>query len=194
MTDEAQNMVLKLPVERAVRGDTKPEVVYDGMSFAQVSAPGGTARDAFHTYWTNKALGSQVGSVVKGGGMDDATKLRTNLMALSKNTDKSYGVCLAMHNIFYTQPESTIYGVKKTGGEPHAISDRLQNPRGCAWDGEGTVYVADRGFGAIFSFAGNMPQLAAVQLTKAVDFDDAFGIAILAQKRPVHKRSLFSWR
>ena len=62
--------------------------------------------------------------------MDDATKLRTNLMALSKNTDKSYGVCLAMHNIFYTQPESTIYGVKKTGGEPHAISDRLQNPRG----------------------------------------------------------------
>ena len=55
------------------------------------------------------------------------------------------------------------------------MSNKLSMPRGCAWDGDGTVYVADRGANAVFSFAGNMPTLDTALLQKAVDFGDAFG-------------------
>merc|ERR1719265_785 len=85
---------------------------------------------------------------------------------------------MATSNIFYTQPDAIVYGVRKTGGGPQVVTDRLTNPRGCAWDGDGTIYVADRGANAVFSFAGNMPELGTALLDKAVDFQDAFGVAV----------------
>jgi len=115
---------------------------------------------------------------VKGSDLPDTSNLATSVQTLSRNADKSYGVCLALNNVFYTQPQTTVYGVKKTGGPVTSVTNRLVNPRGCAWDGDGTVYVADRGANAVFSFPGNMPELSMVEVSKAVDFDDAFGVAV----------------
>mmetsp|Transcript_89020 Transcript_89020/g.247329 ORF Transcript_89020/g.247329 Transcript_89020/m.247329 type:complete len:352 (-) Transcript_89020:82-1137(-) len=177
-TDEPRNQILRVSHAKGLRGNATPGVVFDGASLTQVNAPGGVAIDSFHTFWVNKQIGMQVGSVVKAPKDPDPVARFSGVQTIAKNTDKSYGICLALNNVFFTQPESTIYGVKKGGSAVVPISDRLTNPRGCAWDGDGTVYVADRGANAVYSFAGNMQALNAAQFTKAVDFQDAFGVAV----------------
>ena len=98
---------------------------------------------------------------------------------IAKNSNKAYGVCLSQNNVFYTSSQSFMYGVKKSGGAIATVSDKLLGPRGCAWDGDGTVFVADKTAKAIYSFAGNMHVLAPAQLTKAYEYDDAFGLAVI---------------
>lgn len=179
-TDEPSNQVNRISAENIRQGISRPEVVYDGNSLTQVSSPGGIAIDSFYAYWVNKQIGTQVGSVIKGSESPDTTNLASSVQTLASNSDKSYGVCLALNNVFYTQPESTIYGVKKTGSAVTTISDQMTNPRGCVWDGDGTVFVADRGANAVYSFAGNMQDLGAAHITKAVDFEDSFGVAVFS--------------
>lgn len=154
--------------------------LYDGATLSALNGPGGIAVDTFNTYWVNKHIGTQIGSLARGSMEPEAADPSLSVSLLTKNTEKSYGICLALNNIFYTQPESVIYGVKKTGGVPVTVTDRLMNPRGCAWDGDGTVFVADRGMGAVYAFAGNMQEIKAVQLQKVADVTDAFGVAVFA--------------
>jgi len=181
-SDEPKNQILRVTAEQALRGSAEPKVIYDGSSLSQVSSPGGLAVDSFRVYWANKQAGKAEGSVIAapGGAVLAQGASPSQVNALAKNSDKSYGVCLAYNNVFYTQPESTIYGVKKSGGPAEAITNRLANPRGCTWDGDGTVYVADRGANAVFSFAANMQQIGAADVVKTVDFEDAFGIAVFS--------------
>lgn len=180
-TDEPSNRILKVTAQQIDKGDAVPTVLYDGMSLTQVSGPGGIAVDNYNTYWVNKQIGTQVGSLIKGATIPEATSLLSSLQTLAKNTDKSYGICVAMNNVYFTQPEGSIFAVKKTGSRSvQTISDKLSMPRGCAWDGDGTVYVADRGANAIYSFAGNMPNLETALLQKSVDFEDAFGVAVFS--------------
>jgi len=180
-TDEPRNQILKVTHARSLRGNVTPSILLDGYSVAQVNAPGGVATDSFHTYWVNKQIGMQVGSVVRAPKEPSDDKLLTGVQSIARNTDKSYGICLALNNVFFTQPDSVLYGVKKGGSEVVPISDRLSHPRGCAWDGDGTVYVADRGAGAVYSFAGNMQALGAAQFSKTVDMEDAFGVAVFSR-------------
>jgi len=180
-TDEPSQQILKLPADQVAKGVSTPIVLYDSAATVEVSAPGGIAADSFYTYWANKHIGDQVGSIIRGTEVPKDANLQRDVQALSANSDKSYGVCLALSNVFYTQPANTIYGVKNTGGAPQAINDRLINPRGCAYDGIGTVYVADRGAHAIFSFAGNMQELGPALLQKTVALDDAFGVAVFSR-------------
>jgi len=183
LSEEARNQILKIPIEQALRG-TPPQVVYDGRKLPQLSAPGGVAVDSFHTYWVNKVSGNLVGSVVRGAqaGFEGTAILaeseQRGTAVLANNANKSYGVCLAGNNVFYTQPETTIFGVKEAGSEVATISRRLTNPRGCSWDGGDTVFVADRGANAVYSFASTERELGAAQLVKIVDSEDAFGVAV----------------
>lgn len=183
-TDEPSNRVLKISAAQVDQGDTTPSVLYDGLSLSQVSGPGGIAVDNFYTYWVNKQIGTQAGSLIKGSTVSQPTSLLASVETLARNTDKSYGICAALDNIYYTQPEGLIFGVKKTGSHEssvHTITSQLKMPRGCAWDGEETIYVADRAANAVFSFAGNMPSLQPALLQKAVDFEDAFGVAVFSK-------------
>lgn len=182
-SDEPRNQILKVSFSQSMRGEKRAEVVYDGVSLSAVNAPGGIAVDTFFTYWVNKHIGSEVGSVARGSETPDVSNSAAFVQTLASNSEKSYGVCLTLDNVYYTQPGTEIFGVKKAGGSPSLISDKLTNPRGCAWDGEGTVYVADRGANAIYSFAGNMKDLHQAEVTKAVDFDDAFGLAVFSGSR-----------
>lgn len=177
-TDEPRNQVLKISSAQALLGDAKPQVLYAGTALPQVSMPGGIASDSFYTFWVNKQIGSEVGSVIRATEEPDAVNPMASLSQVARNADKSYGICLALNNVFFTQPDSTISGVKKSGGGVVTVSDRLTNPRGCTWDGDGTVYVADRGANAVYSFASNMQDLSMAQLTKTADIQDAFGVAV----------------
>lgn len=187
-SDEPQNLIMKLPADKVLRGETKPEIVYNGNSLSEVSKPGGIATDNFHVYWTNKHFGSQVGSVIKAPEFPQtASALPAGAMSvLGKNSVKSYGVCLALGNVYYTDDHHSIYGVKKAGSKVSEISHALNRPRGCVWDGDGTVFVADRGASAVYSFAGSMHHLGHTEVRRAFDFDDAFGLAVLSSGTSRH--------
>lgn len=179
-SDEPKNQILKVSADRILRGNKEPEIVYDDLHAGQVSKPGGVAVDNFHVYWTNKHFGTTAGTVVKGWeSPNEAPKAAGEINLLAQNLPKSYGVCLAMNNVFYTDSEQRVYGVKKNGGEAAEVTSSFSRPRGCVWDGDGTVYVADRGNGAVYSFFGNMQNIAHADISKAFDFEDAFGLALL---------------
>jgi len=187
-SDEPQNLILKVSAENLLRGEPRPEVVYSGNSIAEVNEPGGIAVDNLHVYWTNKHFGTRAGSVVRAAEAPEAAvrggSARTaSVSVLARNAVKSYGICLALGNVYYTNSERFLYGVKKNGGPIAEVSSTLSRPRGCTWDGDGTVYVADR-VGAVYSFAGNMRTIAHTEVQKAFDFEDAFGLATVMSAAP----------
>lgn len=190
-SDEGHNKIFFMTVASVENATKSVELLQEGSSTMSVSAPGGIAVDNFATYWVNKRIGTQSGSVVRAPltvhqrrRALQLSQVVPGIEKLASNTDKSYGVCLAMDNIFYSQPESILYGVKKPGrpgqnrSAPQLVSDRFRNPRGCVWDGDGTLYVADRGANAIYSFASNMQKIGATDITFEGQFEDAFGLAI----------------
>jgi hypothetical protein len=179
ITDEMQNVINKVTGEQLAANQPNAHVIYDGATVAEVNRPGGIATDNFHVFWSNKAIGTQVGSVVRGLEDPDTSAGSSTVTQVSKNANKVYGVCLSQNNVYYTDSQTFMYGVKKNGGAIATISDKLLGPRGCAWDGDGTVYVADKTANAIYSFAGNMHILRPAQLTKVADYDAAFGIAVI---------------
>jgi hypothetical protein len=201
-SDEPNSKILKITMARMVRGNTVPEIIYSTQNLTQgqpvegqsdsdngqpglVNHPGGVAVDNFHVFWTNKRMGTKDGTVVKGSEVvkGSGSEIRENLAILAQNSPKSYGVCLALNNVFFTDSEKHIYGVKKTGGAVTEVSNILKKPRGCVWDGDGTVFVADREQNAIFSFPGNMHRITHADVTKVLDIEDAFGLAFLSSAR-----------
>eukprot|EP00927_Polykrikos_kofoidii_P084821 TRINITY_DN9047_c1_g1_i1.p1 TRINITY_DN9047_c1_g1~~TRINITY_DN9047_c1_g1_i1.p1 ORF type:complete len:357 (+),score=56.14 TRINITY_DN9047_c1_g1_i1:206-1276(+) len=153
-----------------------------------LSAPGGIATDNHYVYWTNKVNGKGVGSVVRAlqavHGLTNLTKATSNdlkLKSLSNGIDKSYGVCIAMDQVFYTDTDTRIWGVKKGGDvQAVALSENMSFPRGCAWDGRNTVYVADRGLNGVFAFRAPMVSLAETEMIKVAELQEAFGVAVFS--------------
>jgi sugar lactone lactonase YvrE len=183
-TDEAENVIMKINAADVSAGNARPVVVYSGANTPEVNRPGGVAVDNFNVFWSNKAVGTQVGSVVKGD-EEPSTAKKHVLAKIAENANKVYGVCLSQNNVFYTDTQKFLFGVKKSGGAIATVSDGLLGPRGCAWDGESTVFVADKAAGAIYSFPGNMPNLSPARLSKFAAYDDAFGLAVVQSKSVV---------
>merc|ERR1719160_2247102 len=159
LTDEAAGQILKIPAEDLLGRTPKSIVIYQSSSVSKVSSPGGIAVDNFHVYWGNKALGTSAGSVVKGfempanPGVPDPESVR----AIATNVDKVYGVCLVEDNVFFSVPKKILYGVDRHGSTKAAeVHTDFHSPRGCVWDGDGTVFVADWGANSVLQFAGNM--------------------------------------
>jgi len=180
-TDERNNMISKVSGDNVLRGDPTPQVLYSSSTVTEVSAPGGIAVDNYHAFWANKIAGTQVGSIERAFEVPPDTDIGTSVTSISSNAAKVYGVCLVNDNVFYTNSETFIYGVKKKGGAIATISDHMIQPRGCTWDEDGTVYVADKGSNGVYEFAGNMHVLTPVRLTKVVDFEDAYGVATVSR-------------
>jgi len=187
ITDEGNGQILKVPADKLLRGEPKPVVLYDTATNSHVSAPGGIAVDNFHVYWTNKASGTEenVGSLVRGFEKPTGTNSASQAVQIARNVPKAYGVCLSENNVFYTNAEKAVFGVKKTGSSIATITDVFEQPRGCVWDGDGTVYVADKKTGSVSSFAGNMRNLAPASVNLLLKFDDAFGLAIVSSAKGI---------
>lgn len=179
-TEEPTQQIMKVTAAMIDAGQTVPLVLYDGRSVAQVSAPGGITADSFFVYWLNKASGEQVGTVVRAGAVPGNSSALAPI-SLASNAMKCYGICLALDTVFYTDESNNLYGVKRASTarhEPVTISSTLGEPRGCAFDGAGTVYVADKVTNSIFQFPSNMETLGHMQIQKAADLEGAFGVSI----------------
>eukprot|EP00929_Paragymnodinium_shiwhaense_P043292 TRINITY_DN22283_c0_g1_i1.p1 TRINITY_DN22283_c0_g1~~TRINITY_DN22283_c0_g1_i1.p1 ORF type:complete len:231 (-),score=47.22 TRINITY_DN22283_c0_g1_i1:25-717(-) len=194
-TDEDKNQILRI-TRNELLGNGSSEIIYDGARVTGLRSPGGLGVDSFRVYWVNKQQGTELGSLVRAPKIPMAGEtMGSDLEALTKNTDKSYGVCLATRNVLYTQPERQLYGVPKTGdgvGGFVTVNNKLKNPRGCVYDGDSTVYVADRGAGAIYSFPETSAQLTPSQATKFADLSDAFGVALFSGALR-HSSGLLLW-
>jgi len=177
-TDEQDNRIYKLPVSN----QTDSQILYDSNSVAEVSHPGGIAADSFYLYWTNKAQGTTVGSLVRAELNPENGSTASSVEVLANNEDTAYGACLALSNVFFTVTDAAVYGIKKTGSGVQTISNRLHNPRGCTWDGDATVYVADAGENAIFSFSGDMQDLVGTGLTYITALDGAYDTAVFLSR------------
>lgn len=185
-TDEASNNIMLIQATNGKKAE--PQIIYGGASMTSVNSPGGIAADSMRVYWVNKQLGSQSGSVMSAPkmGVNPGQDPKKVVLTLASNSNKSYGLCRSMANLFYTQPSKEVFGVEadgQGGGSYAVVTDRLTNPRGCAFDGDGTVYVADRGAGAVYSYAGNMQTLGYALVQKTAALDDAFGTAIFSGAR-----------
>lgn len=179
ISDEATNTIYKVPARSYYTTTVvAPEVVYDGTNLEQLSGPGGIFADNLFVYWTNKLQGAKYGSVARGptavGNMAPSALIQT----LASNLGTAYGVCVAMNsNLYYTAQTKAIYGVKLSGGGPVEISNKLTSPRGCTWDRDGTVYIADNGANMVYAFPSNMDTLTVMQMTASAKVDGAYGVA-----------------
>jgi len=181
-TDEPAQQILKVTSEMMAKGTTTPEVVYSALTTDSVSAPGGVAVDNFFVYWVNKASGTTAGSIARGL-QYPTSPLASSVKNLAVNAAKCYGLCIALGNIFYTDEATSVYGVPRAAAKNDTavtVSKEFQEPRGCTYDGDGTVYVTDKTSNAIYQFAGNMmADLRSVSnLTKAADLQGAFAVAM----------------
>mmetsp|Transcript_35948 Transcript_35948/g.78688 ORF Transcript_35948/g.78688 Transcript_35948/m.78688 type:complete len:341 (-) Transcript_35948:49-1071(-) len=179
-SDESGGRILRISAEQARAQNTTPEVVYDhdASLLTELNHPGGVAVDSFQVYWANTAGGTQVGSIIKAP-LDSKSKANSaKPVMLSQVAEVSESVCLAMKNLFFTLPGGNLYGVPTAGGSATLITNRLRRPAGCAFDGDGTVFVADNDMGGIYSFAGNMQTLSEAVLVKTASLDLAYGVAV----------------
>ena len=163
------------------RGVTTPIVVYQAATMASVRAPGGIGTDNYFLYWLNKDGGSAVGSLVRAPQNAPANSSGGSSTAqiLASSGKRCYGLCMALSNIYYTD-ENNFHGVPRAAtarDESVTVSDRMAEPRGCAYDGDGTVYIADKSANAVYQFPSNRLQ-ANVSLTRAADMDGAYGVAV----------------
>lgn len=174
-TDEANNRILKVTNEMIAAGQTTPIVLYSGNN--SVQAPGGVAIDNYFVYWLNKQNGTQAGTLFRG---QQTTASASSVSMLATNP-KCYGLCIAAGNLFFTDASQNLYGINRASTSRHrtyTISSSFQEPRGCVYDGSSTVYVADKAKNAVYQFAANMEPLETQQMTKAVDLEGAYGVAI----------------
>lgn len=174
-TVESTHRVMRITAEKLDRGDTRAEVVFEGSKSSMVSAPGGIAMDNYFAYWTNKLNPDKAGTVVR-----SLHKPNSQTSELSKFDAKCYGVCMAVNNIFFTGETKKLYGIGRLGGaNPVTLSSTFEEPRGCAFDGLNTVYVADKKKNAVYSFPANMPTLRdnlPIKLT--ANMQGAYGVAV----------------
>mmetsp|Transcript_54332 Transcript_54332/g.129465 ORF Transcript_54332/g.129465 Transcript_54332/m.129465 type:complete len:345 (-) Transcript_54332:52-1086(-) len=188
-SEEGNDQILTVPYELQLQHEgsttSAPHVVYDVA--APVRSPGGLATDNFFLYWVNKELGSSQGLIIKAPqqiGLMQANVTEQPLI-LSRAVNKGYGVCVTRDMVLFTADSRQVFKVSKdsaaTGGADMSqmVTDQMGSPRGCVFDGEDTVYVADRTAGAVYQFPANMvsPQTSLVQ---SVAFEGAFGLAMMS--------------
>lgn len=181
-SNEQENQIMKLSADKFLKGESAPEVIYaQSAGVSAVSGPGGVAVDNFHVFWVNKQEGNMKGTVVKADEKPSTPSNLDSVVQLENNAMKAFGVCLAMNNVYFTGDQKNVYGVKKTGGEAVTIASNLEEPRGCAWDGDGTVFIADKAANSVYSFAGTMHTLSPAALTKVATYDGVFGLAFVSR-------------
>lgn len=205
MTDELNGKVLKVSAKQVLEGETTAKPVF--AAGGAIAAPGGIATDNFHLYWTNKEGGRELGTLVKAlPGPSSGPARPANATVLAKNAPKAYGVCFALDSLYFTAPQREVFAVRPredegSDGEGHVVtvSSQLSSPRGCAWDGASTVFVADRTANGIFALPGPS-ELARVSTSsgtsaavKVCDFEGAFGVALFSSAVHAWRGRWWTW-
>lgn len=168
--------------------------IYEGSLNPRVSVPAGVVSDGVRLYWTNGQDGRASGSVVRGeanpkpppttGEGSDPQPFPAETIA--DNAEVAYGIAKSNNLVFFSSTQAdgqgVVYGSNSQTNDGNVLpfAMGLMEPRGLVWDGDNTVFVADRGSNAVYSFPVGRLQEAA-PLTKGVEILDAYGVAILVE-------------
>lgn len=167
--------------------------MYEAKLNPHVSQPASVWADGPDLYWTNTREGLTAGTVVKGQ-VDPQSNSSKNgpapfpAVAITNVSAGAYYLCKSEKVMFFTR-NGTLPNTGLVTGlleGPNILIDfvqKLQKPRGLVWDKDQTMYVADEGNGAVWSFpAGRM--MANAPLTKTVTMKGAYGLVLLSSKDP----------
>lgn len=178
--------VWKQPFVNIQTGVTNlPSEIYSSQGAAgpnPVNTPSGLGTDGIHLFWANTVSGKQMGTVVRAdaaGPTPDSVGLPA-FRIMSDNADTASSVVLTPKYAFWATGNS-IYGVSKNQANERCgesgcvlVTDQLDVPMGMVFDGDGTVYVADQGKGAVYSFSSG--DLEGMDLIKTLDADGVYGV------------------
>lgn len=143
--------------------------------------PQGIVSDGSHVLWVNGAGGATAGSVVQAPNDADDPKRADGAAALANNADATTGLCMSGSRIFFTDGAQNIFSIPAGGGDVVTVSSGLQAGQGCAYDGDGTIFVADQAEGRVYSFAGKASDLQTTRpLSLAASVEDATGLAVMS--------------
>lgn len=182
------NLTQALQTGNAVEGAAIRKIysVAGPPAITMMKSPQGVAVDNFKLMWANGENGQESGTVTAGEEVPPESGTGAEVSKLAWNEDAAWGVCLSGKFLHYTAG-TKIYGMRHKGGEVTVVNKDLSEPRGCSWDGDGTMYVADKSgpaksgtAGAVYSFPANPPGLRSMLLEKAIEVPDAYDVAVFS--------------
>lgn len=192
--------------------DVEPEAVilseYEAGTDPYVSKPSGVVADEVGLYWANQHDGKVHGTIVRGL-TDPENALTANVLntitANTSNTtnasgapshpstivtnasDTAFGIAKTKKGVFYTtnvtNDTGMVKGLALQGGTVYNVVNGLGVPGGLVWDGDSTIYVADKGGDAIYHFATDV-LMDDAPISKVVEIGTPHGLAMLTSKDP----------
>lgn len=176
-TGLGQLSIFKHPFKKIEQGKTtvKPtNGMYNKGSNSQLFAPAAIVNDGANLYFTNSNGGKTAGSVVRasaGGG---------SINQVTMNEDDAFGIVLTERYIFYGASDG-VFAVAKSGeytNDPKLITNKIKQGASMVWDGDGTIYIADRATNGIFAMpSGDTNPHKVTELCNTGD--DLYGLALL---------------
>jgi sugar lactone lactonase YvrE len=167
-TKDGKNFIPALGTNPTVPWNT---ILYTSSNQQSVAQPASLAADNFYVYWANQDNGQTAGTVVKAL-EKNVGKLAATYpdfpKAVAKNVAKAKGVCIARNNVFYTAEQRFLFAVKASGGSVVEVTNLFNGPRGCTYDGDNTLFVADVEDNVVYSLPANFPTLRAIKRIQRV--------------------------
>lgn len=177
-TEESTQVVKKLaPFNPAIKDARTPKILFTADLSTDVSSPGGIVVDARNIFWTNKADGKNKGVVVHAENLYPPSTGVPN--SIASNINAAYGICTNQNHVFFTAQASSVYVVDKKGGKISTATNTLVAPRGCTWDGDATIFVADKTGNAIYSFPAGHAIAPKTDAKKLFDAEGPFDVAVI---------------
>jgi len=152
---------------------------------AKWSSAAAVATDNLNVYWGNAENAETLGTVVKAPADPPDMNAEASVRMLTHNTATgARAMALTPKFLFYTTADG-IYGIAKGKMDDRCdadtcqlVSNALADAEGIAWDGDGTIYVADKGQSKIFSFpSGGLSSHP--HLTEIADAPKVHGLIIV---------------
>lgn len=158
-----------------------PRALYAAAENTPLKNPQAVVGDGFNVLWVNGDAGATAGVVLKGVDDPPSVDKEATVLKLAANSPAAYGLCTTGTRMFFTDANAKVFSMRKDGGDLMLVTDMLHHPRGCAYDGDGTIFVADKQPGKVYSFSGGSPELGQRLVTLAFTLDDAYGLAVFAR-------------
>jgi len=179
-TTSEDGAIHTLPASEMAKGSQSTETLYSAES-ASVRGPAGIVADGFFLYWANRQGDTTSGVVARAPERRTEGSVAPEVLAANSDLyqEIAVNVCLARDNLFFTGESEYLFAVKSAGGMIANVSRAFSAPKGCAYDGESTLYVADAGSNAVYSLPANMAALRPIRhVSKVASVEGPDQIAI----------------
>eukprot|EP00930_Biecheleria_cincta_P062259 TRINITY_DN47741_c0_g1_i1.p1 TRINITY_DN47741_c0_g1~~TRINITY_DN47741_c0_g1_i1.p1 ORF type:complete len:376 (-),score=70.43 TRINITY_DN47741_c0_g1_i1:66-1193(-) len=162
-TDSQDGSVSMIGVDELSKETPKSRILFSASKITSVAGPAGLAADSLNVYWANLKGDARTGTLVQASSSNDqAPKVLAGQTDMYQALAKD--VCLARDNVFFTGESEALFAVKADGSsQVTEVSQNFKQPKGCVYDQEATVYVADSGDNAVYSLPANFQTLRKVR-------------------------------